>query len=578
AGGTFYGAGGGSGALYTSGNGGNGGAGYQGVVIVRFTDYSQAGDAPLVEILGVTGVGTDAATLAVSVPYAGSADDAVTLTVNLSYEEGASPVETKTLADFIGSQTISLSALSPGRTYHVTVAAAATTGTTTATTSFTTAPMFSTALAYTAAGGKLGYTIDGAASADSQRLELWVGADAASRTLLATYADASLMTAGSHTLQPFAAEQFGETVSILLRHVAVVGDLAFTNDTAALSTTLTDGATYTWKSDVHEGDWCNADNWTASAAGGRGFPVVGSTAKFPNAVVTCRVDRAIGTLSSISFSGGGDYRFVGTDPGASIVTGVSGDSPFAAAHYVFDAIVFNVTSTGQNGFLGSNKQIELANGATFRITPDKEFTMTTGGGESLTVGEGCLADLAYFGGHSGATALVCGGTLNVRGNLNLSNRGAATKNPMWLTIRGASSRVTLGTGNFYSQNTNATVTVELANEAYSTTDALVKQTGGSTKMANSGYTLTFEAPQTAGSKRLSKCDILVADWTRSSINAALVEFGAVDREGSYFYFTETADPKGTQYKSAAEVSAASATVKCLWYHHASAPGLTIRVR
>lgn len=65
----------------------------------------------------------------------------------------------------------------------------------------------------------------------------------------------------------------------------------------------------------------------------------------------------------------------------------------------------------------------------------------------------------------------------------------------------------------------------------------------------------------------------MADWSRSSINTALVEFGEVDREGSYFYYTQDSSPlpKTVRRKSAAEVAAAGETAKYLWYHHAGFP-------
>ena len=70
----------------------------------------------------------------------------------------------------------------------------------------------------------------------------------------------------------------------------------------------------------------------------------------------------------------------------------------------------------------------------------------------------------------------------------------------------------------------------------------------------------------------------MADWSRSSINTALVEFGEVDREGSYFYYTQDSSPlpKTVRRKSAAEVAAAGETAKYLWYNHAP-PGATVLI-
>jgi hypothetical protein len=56
-----------------------------------------------------------------------------------------------------------------------------------------------------------------------------------------------------------------------------------------------------------------------------------------------------------------------------------------------------------------------------------------------------------------------------------------------------------------------------------------------------------------------------------------IAFGEVDRKGSYFYYT-TSLSDTARYKSAAEVTAASATAKCLWYHHAPPSGMFLIVR
>ena len=543
-------------------------------MIIRYTDFSLVGDAP------VLAVHPDDATVApcsvvlpIDVTSAGTGASTVSLTAAWGYAADDLSVGSTALSDFIGSGEISAAGLLPGTECFFSIVAdnGQSGGTATWTGSFATAPMFSEPLAYTAAGGVLGFMVDGAATADSQRLELWVGPDASSMTNQATYTDASLLAAGAHTIQPFAANQFGESVAILLRHVAVVGARAFTNDTAVLSTTLADGATYTWESDVAEGDWCDAANWKASAAGGRGWPTAGSTAKFPNMTSTVRVDRAV-SFSTANFAGGA-WSFAGTTSGASLSFGGSGDAFLADGSYRFDALAVRV-SPNQNGWLGGNQRIVLEHGAA--LVSSKNLCLQKAGG-SLLIGAGCSFAGNDLGGSKGAALVVSNGTATVSGAVNLSERGSAADLPASLSICGADARISCN--GFYSQYTNATVTVELASEPYSSEDALIRGTGW-TKMAASGGTLTFDVPRTRASKSVAKCDILVADWSCSSINTELVKFGEVDREGSYFYYTQDSSPlpKTVRRKSAAEVAAAGETAKYLWYHHAPPSGMVLTVK
>ena len=557
--------GGGGGGCSASSATQQGGVGGCGTVIVRYIDCTLLGDDPAiaVEVAETTPV---SAVVEVSVPHAG-ASATVTLSVAVSYEEGGAAIAalSRTVPDFIGPLTIPLAGLSPGRTYFVAATADNGTKTATATTSFTTDPMFTKALSLSTAGGVLSYTMDGA-SDGTQTLELWVGPDEALMTNLATYADASLMTAGSHTIMPFTVDFLDETMAIMLRHVAVAEGHSFTNDSAVLTATLRDGATYTWNSEVSEGDWCDAANWIASD-GMRGWPAAGSTAKFPAMTATARVDRAV-SFSTAKFTSGGAWSFAGTTSSASLSFAGSGDAALADGSYVFDALAVHV-SAGQNGWLGNNQRIVLENGA--ELVSSKNLCLLASGG-SLLVGEGCSFSGRGLGGSKGASLVVSNGTATVSGAVNLSERGSATDLPASFSICGADARIFCS--GFYSQYTNATVTIKLEG-SYSQAEALIRETG-TTAMAASGGTLTFDVPRTRASKSVAKCDILVADWSRSSINTALVEFGEVDREGSYFYYTQDSSPlpKTVRRKSAAEVAAAGETAKYLWYHHAP-PGATV---
>ena len=549
------------------------GKGGDGLIALRYTPIALS-DAPIVM---ATWGEADLSSVSVTANLV-DAGDAESADIYAVYGYAADSLDvgkTRLASGFGGHGEFTLAGLAPGRIYYVALVADNGNETdnvsTSAVTAVTTESMFSQELTYTSAGGVLGYTVDGAAAADSQRLELWVGPDAASMTNQATYTDASLLAAGAHTIQPFAAEQFVESVAILLRHVAVVGARAFTNDTAVLSTTLLDGATYTWKSDVAEGDWCDAANWTALTTPGRGWPTAGSTAKFPNMTSTVRVDRAV-SFSTANFSGG-TWSFAGTTSGASLSFGGSGDACLADGSYRFDALAVCV-SAGQNGWLGGNQRIVLENGAA--LFSSKNLCLRAAGG-SLLIGAGCSFEGNSLGGSKGAALVVSNGTATVSGAVNLSERGSATDLPASLSICGADARIFCS--GLYSQNTNATVTIELEG-TYSSTEALIRETG-TTVMAASGGTLTFDVPRTRASKSVAKCDILVADWSKKSINTELVAFGEHEKDDcSYFFFTESADLSSAtrRYTSVKEVADAGATVKYLWYHHKGPGGFRLSVR
>lgn len=560
-----------SGVDGTGGGGGGGcdvskqgGAGGCGAVIVRYIDCTLLGNEPAiaVEVAETTPV---SAVVDISVPHAG-ASVAVTLSVEISYEEGGTAIAalSRTVPDFIGPLTFPLAGLSPGRTYFVAATADNGTKTATATTSFTTDPMFTKALSLSTAGGVLSYTMDGA-SDGTQTLELWVGPDEALMTNLATYADASLLTAGAHSIAPFTVDFLDETMAIMLRHVAVAEGHSFTNDSAVLTATLRDGATYTWRSDVPDGDWCDAANWTSSG-GMRGWPTVGSTASFPVCTATVRVDRAV-SFSTAKFTSGGTWSFAGTTSGASLSFGGSGDACLADGSYRFDALAVRV-SAGQNGWLGGNQRIVLENGAA--LVSSKNLCLRAAGG-SLLIGAGCSFAGNGLDGSKGAALVVSNGTATVSGAVNLSERGSAADLPASLSICGADARISCN--GFYSQYVDAAVAIRLSG-AYSTNAALVTATG-TTKMAASGGVLTFEAPRSKASDAVAQCDVFVADWTRSSIDVSRIAFGEVDRKGSYFYFTEEPAPgparKALRWTDAAAVEAAGGTAKCLWYHHAGFP-------
>ena len=154
---------------------------------------------------------------------------------------------------------------------------------------------------------------------------------------------------------------------------------------------------------------------------------------------------------------------------------------------------------------------------------------------------------------------------------HVTRNGSAAKQALRLVVRGSDSRI-LVAGRFFAQHATATVTIELEG-SYSPQEALFRGTG-STTMAASGHSITFQAPRTPESDAVPKCDVLVADWTRSSIDVSRIAFGEVDRAGSYFFFSDTLSPprkRAERWTSPAAVEAAGGTARCLWYHHAGFP-------
>ena len=175
--------------------------------------------------------------------------------------------------------------------------------------------------------------------------------------------------------------------------------------------------------------------------------------------------------------------------------------------------------------------------------------------------------------------VVAGGTVNcTAAEFNFTRNGSAAKQALRLVVRGSDSRI-LVAGRFFAEHATATVTIELEG-SYSPQEALFRGTG-STTMAASGHSITFQAPRTPESDAVPKCDVLVADWTRSSIDVSRIAFGEVDRAGSYFFFSDTLSPprkRAERWTSPAAVEAAGGTARCLWYHHPGFPATIMTLR
>ncbi len=323
--------------------------------------------------------------------------------------------------------------------------------------------------------------------------------------------------------------------------------------------------TYAWKSGVAEGDWCDAANWTASGTDAPAWPAAGAVAVFPAEVVTCRVDRAVG-VGGVAFSPKGRTTILGAAAGAALSFDARMVLP-EGGEVVFDGMA-----------LASTNSVKFENGTALRLR---------NGSSARVAGfsAGTLTKAATFE----IDASKAAGGINVR-ELEIVLRDATLESTGLMTLvngpgrNGARIRFADGASRIVTSNTvwavsaptsgveKAAIVLDLANGPYPAGDALIRMTRRDGRPLCSGEgPIVFSAPATAGSAALPACDILVADWTSRFINADLVEFGEVDRDGSYFFFTEGKDPAATRYKGAAEVAEAGATVRCLWYHHAEPP-------
>ena len=503
------GGGGGNGAKYDGFYSGNGGCG---TVIIRYTDYSLAGTNPIVNITEISDVGCNSADVSIDVPYAG--DDAdVTMTYAWGYTPDDLTLGSVTTDNFIGEVRYTIDRLSPNRKYYVVATARNSAGTAASTNSFTTLRMFSKPLALATTGGKLSYTIDGAAfsaDTDTERLELYVGADADSLELRAIYDTAEFLSAGSHAVMPFSPEEYGSSWTMLFRHIATDGDYVFTNETAALTSTLQDAVTYKWNQDVADGDWNDPANWT-SIGGMRGYPTVGSTADLTSAnCATIHVASAVSIQQLIYKKQNAEYVFIGEGDGAQVVPIARGADGLA---------------TGQK-FTVDNLLVWFKYYTTINVPSDAQLTVRNGGIAKVTKEDYLTSYQAIKFGGNAKLILGTGGSVLCNG-YNSSGSGNAVD---FIAAREGSALPMMTADTFPGSGT-----------------------------------LTVNVPKNLSpiAMRPSKCDVWLVSAS-GAVNVSEVMFGATATPNGYFYFT---DAEGNEYLTAAEVG--SAKINGIWYRHRS---------
>ena len=572
------GGGGGNGNKYGDLYSGNGGSG---TVIVRYTDYSLAGSKPIINITEISNIGCNSADVSINVPYAG--DDAdVTMTYSWGYALEDLTLGSVTVNNFMGEVKYTIDGLSPNRPYYVVATAENSAGTVASTNSFTTVQMFSKALSLATTGGKLTYTIDGAADdsgTDTEKLELYVGANADSLELRATYDTAEFLTAGAHTVTPFTTEEYGASWTMLLRHIATDGDYAFTNETAVLTSVLKDAVTYSWNPEVTDGDWSDPNCWT-STGGMRGYPTAGSTAKLTStACATVHVERTCSVREFIFMKANAHYVIVADTPGLAIneEESVSRDNSGLSANESVEVDGVNVYARMYNQItLASGSRLVLRNGAKFICRHDnytgtaEPFVMS---GATLELSSGASVDCSGFtASGSGDVIVLDGGTLNRGGNaIALSSTGTAGTT---VILRGDTPLLT-NTGDYKAEKADVNYSFEIPKDGWETAPIQVKSfpTAGDFK-----HVLNVPKRLSPIAKRSGKCDVPLVSAS-GSIDVSKVVFGATASPKGYFFFTDangsSTNALGKTYLTAEDVG--EATIKAIWYHHLST-GFAVIVR
>jgi len=156
--------------------------------------------------------------------------------------------------------------------------------------------------------------------------------------------------------------------------------------------TTEENVEYTWKSDVSEGEWKDADNWTSSVEGVLGYPAyVGAFAKFPDGVnARVHLSGYVESRLKLQYSHG-HVTLVGDDPDTSYL--YTGDTVLAATLPGSTFTVENATIAEYDNFdysLGGtsteNSRIIVTNGA--RICLGGGCMAVLGSGSGFTVGPG----------------------------------------------------------------------------------------------------------------------------------------------------------------------------------------------
>ena len=557
-----------------TGSGRGGGRGGCGTVIVRYTDFTKVTDSPKI-IVTLSSVTTTSADFDLGVVSLGDADSvAVTAEVGYDAEHLGAPV----LIDAAcrESATYTITGLSPGRSYVVRVTADNGLGgdeaRSVASFAVTTAQSLSTeppTVAHTSYSYAFGTSVS-AVGAGENVVNLYVQDENGDFRLRGTQA----VTEPGEIVFPydFSYAAYAEkTVRYYCELVNTDGGRAWTNVTPQTATTILDDATYTWTGLGADNRWSTPGNWTSTATGATpGYPTGRAKVVFPT--VAAGIDICVDTSATYSgdlflvntskfFRLGGD----GTDTLTWIGSGSSALAVPAAASNVLDGVSWKGSYGYWTQFNAKGSFLHLTNGARFDLTAfgsdffGNEVTILIEKGSSFKF---TSTDVFKAGAGLGSRIVLDNGECSIK---NFSMNYNAASNDLQLVIRGTNSQFTT------SVSAGGVTGGVVFDPGYPLVRPPVR-----TGTFPGGGKIPLSMQQGRRSLLRGKSgnlDLTLVETT-DHVNVANLVFGAVQKEGDYFFLEDAA---GNRYMPGDEIPS-NVKVTKVRYHHKSAAGAVLFVR
>ena len=222
-------------------------------------------------------------------------------------------------------------------------------------------------------------------------LTLWLSTDNATWQSVATVDYDSHPSGGAWSI-PFVYPAVGTWYGKVSCSNATGGQ-SWSDETAIADVSVSDSLAYTWKTEVAQGFWTNAANWTCSGAG-IGYPTAASTAVFADGATNTVMLSADTTVASLSvLPANASITLVGD--GVSLIA-PSFSASGANSTLTLDGVTLSNNanfwdSQRQGSFNpGANSTLYLRNAARFWIwffRPSSGFTLDLAGGSSVMLRE-----------------------------------------------------------------------------------------------------------------------------------------------------------------------------------------------
>lgn len=558
--------GGGGGANGANGGFDEPGKGGSGTVIIRFTDFSKLSDKPVFSaaIANVTQTSVDVVASITSLGDSDSAD----IYVDYGYAEDAL-TETVKLAEGVDkSGTLTLTGLSPARTYYLRARLDNGKGgiIVSDTYSFTTMRV-SDGFGIGNSGRVYTFsTILSAVGSGTTTVNLYLN-QGETTDVVAESKEA--VSAGTISFtRSFANEDFGKVWYARIEIVNAEGDHEWVTAFPDKEFTPINNATFTWVSDVAEGWFDDSSSWTSKTDDG--YPVLGSTAIFAagqRAVVKLRGNAKVKDFNTtaknldITFRGEGETMptLSMTDQRGDYLWGNDGGNN--ATTVTIDHVSYNPNVGAAWPKWGKNVAVIFKNGATWSLGCGLEPYFNEG--SLLSVESGASVSATSFHGGRNGELRVDNGTLVFGDYANAAQGGAAER----FVIRGTNSLFQVK-GNF---SHSCTFLFDVPGSLVRTPVVMDRAFP-----ASGTVTITVPTARNAAIRKAPKQEITLL--SAPSIKVGQIVFGTPARDKDYFYFAESEAKDAVQYRTAAEATASGKTMKYIRYHHESPLGTAIFLR